>query len=350
MMQKINLSPVPTSCNFGINWLKIDESELCAPLNHFENFCLSSGDFQQSKTGVKLAPNTICELLQTQHKNANFAKKLVFKHSTQAPVTLEFDFDAHNNALADILNIVLMPNVKVQLVLKYKGQNNSHHNGSIFVDLKKGSALNLVVYANTNGNNFLSIYDQKEQNASVDYTLIDFAKKYTVQNIQSVDKGANTRTTLDTMYFGTDDATIDQNFLVKLTKPKSEAKLNTIGALMDTAKKHYKGTIDFQQGAKKSVGDENEFCMLLSPKAKSRALPMLLCGEEDVSGSHASSAGKVDKQELFYITSRGLTQAQALKLLVKAKFANITNKVFDTKLKEEIFEEIDRRMNGENKQ
>ena len=39
--------------------------------------------------------------------------------------------------------------------------------------------------------------------------------------------------------------------------------------------------------------------MLLSDKAKSIALPMLLCTEEDVEGNHSTASGKVDEKQLF---------------------------------------------------
>ena len=41
------------------------------------------------------------------------------------------------------------------------------------------------------------------------------------------------------------------------------------------------------------------FVPLLSDKAKSIALPMLLCSEEEVEGNHSSAAGKVGEKKLF---------------------------------------------------
>ena len=64
--------------------------------------------------------------------------------------------------------------------------------------------------------------------------------------------------------------------------------------------------------------------MLLSDKAKSIALPMLLCSEEEVEGNHSSSAGKIGEKELFYIMSRGFELKEAMKLLVRAKFNKIS--------------------------
>ncbi len=55
--------------------------------------------------------------------------------------------------------------------------------------------------------------------------------------------------------------------------------------------------------------------MLLSDKAKSIALPMLLCTEDDVEGNHSTASGKVDNKELFYIMSRGLSYKEAVNLL-----------------------------------
>lgn len=116
------------------------------------------------------------------------------------------------------------------------------------------------------------------------------------------------------------------------------------GALKDESKKHFKGTLDFKRGAKKSKGDENEFCMLLSDTAKSIALPMLLCSEEDVEGNHSTATGKVGNKELFYMMSRGFDKKEAMKLLVKAKFNKIIETIKNEELKSEIIEEIDSRL------
>ena len=85
--------------------------------------------------------------------------------------------------------------------------------------------------------------------------------------------------------------------------------------------------------------------MLLSDTAKSMALPMLLCSEEEVEGNHATSSGKIDEKELFYIMSRGFELKEAMKLIVRAKFNKILEDMQDDELKEEIIQEIDKRLN-----
>ena len=136
----------------------------------------------------------------------------------------------------------------------------------------------------------------------------------------------------------------DLNYIAELRGKKTDIDINVQGALKDKARKHFKGTIDFKAGAKKATGSENENCILLSDKAKSIALPMLLCSEEDVEGEHSSSAGKVDNKELFYIQTRGFDEKSAMKLLVRAKFNKILDDIKNEELKNKILNEIDKRL------
>ena len=147
------------------------------------------------------------------------------------------------------------------------------------------------------------------------------------------------------IYLGREDQVLDLNYIGELRGKMSEIKIEAQGALKDTAKKHFKGTIDFKKGSKKAKGNENEFCMLLSDTAKSISLPMLLCSEEEVEGNHSSAAGKLDNKALFYMMSRGFDKKAAMKLAVKARFNEIIQKILDEALKNEVLYEIDERLN-----
>ena len=121
-------------------------------------------------------------------------------------------------------------------------------------------------------------------------------------------------------------------------------KMDLQGALKDNSVKKFKGDIDFKTGCKKGKGSENDACMLLSDTAKSIALPMLLCTEDDVEGEHSTSSGKADEKRLFYIMSRGLSHKEAIKLIVKAKFYSLIEKISEEELRQEVIDEIDRRL------
>ena len=149
---------------------------------------------------------------------------------------------------------------------------------------------------------------------------------------------------IKTMYLGTKEQLLDINYISEVYGKKGKIDIEVYGALKDNAHKNFKGTIDFKKGCKKAKGNENEYCMLLSKTAKSKALPMLLCSEEDVEGNHSNSAGKIDEQKLYYIMTRGISKEEAQKLIVKAKFNHILENINDENTKQELIEEIDRRL------
>ncbi len=62
----------------------------------------------------------------------------------------------------------------------------------------------------------------------------------------------------------------------------------------------------------------------------------MFCGEDDVQGEHAASSGRPDESTLFYLMSRGLSEADAKKLLAESKFAALLDGIGNTTLQEEI--------------
>ena len=205
--------------------------------------------------------------------------------------------------------------------------------------------VNIINLLNEKSDNFQAIESILNKNAKVNYTIIDIGGKSSITNYYSNLQGENAQNDVKTVYLGVDEQLKDINYIAELYGAKTNINIDVQGALSDKAKKHFKGTIDFKKGCKKAKGDENEYCMLLSDKAKAIALPMLLCAEEDVEGNHSTASGKVDSKVLFYIMSRGLSYKEAVKLLVKSRFIKIIEQISEQNLKNEIISKIDEKLN-----
>ena len=207
--------------------------------------------------------------------------------------------------------------------------------------------MNIVVVnlLNEKSTNFEAMENIIYDNANLQYTIIDIGGKESISNYYSNLIGENGKNDLKTIYLGGENQVKDINYIVELRGEKSFVDIDVQGALKANAKKNFKGTIDFKKGCKKAKGNENEFCMLLSDKAKSIALPMLLCTEDDVEGNHGTASGRVDNKQLFYIMSRGLSYNEAVKLIVRANFNKILEKIKNEKLMNEIINEIDNKLN-----
>lgn len=379
---RLNETPVRTAKNFNCNNIIIKDLEMQDGKADF-NSVLIDIDNENIKTSEEILDVKLTyglgNLLEEQiRKNANKKIKLHISGVSEKESVIEFDFNEENRALIDNIEIIAEEGSKANIFIKYSSsqdkscnntgcanttcskqgnskenetnrnvvENGYYHNGSVRVYAKQNSDIKVTVInlLNEVSQNFLSIENEIDDNANLDFCIVDFGGKNSITNYFSNLVGEASNNELNSIYLGKGEQLFDLNYIGTLRGKKSNMNIEVQGALNGNSRKHFKGTLDFKRGAKKSKGNENEFCMLLSDTAKAIALPMLLCEEEDVEGNHSTAAGKLGNKELFYIMSRGFTKKEAMKLIVRAKFNKILDTITKEDLKNEILREIDNRL------
>ena len=110
----------------------------------------------------------------------------------------------------------------------------------------------------------------------------------------------------------------DYNIVVNHIGKKTNCDICANGALMDMAHKVFRGTIDFKTGSSGSVGAETETVLMLGDEVVNKTVPVILCSEEDVSGTHGASIGELDDETLFYFESRGIDKKLAESIMARA--------------------------------
>ena len=329
---KLNETPVRTSKNFNINNIKLEDINVPENIQPFENVTITGENLEidNNTSNIKLTYGLSEYFTKQVKEQANQKIKLEISNKTTTFQMVEFKFDEENISLVEDIEIIANENAKSTIVIKYLSDKeiNAYHNGIIRISAKKGSNVDIVIanFMNAQSNNFISIENNLGENSKVKYTIVDFGGKNNITNYYSNLIGEKSDNTINTIYLGKENQLFDLNYIGELRGEKSNINIEVQGAIKDKAKKHFKGTIDFKKGCKKAKGNENEDCMLLSDTARSLALPMLLCSEEDVEGNHSSSAGKIGEKELFYIMSRGFELKEAMKLMVRARFNKILKK------------------------
>lgn len=376
---KLNETPVRTARNFNCNNIVLKDLKIPENYKAFNNIEIdidnSKIDLEEKVSSSKLTYGLGNLLEEQAMKNPNKKIKLNIKGKSNKESIISFNFNEENKNLIDNIEIIAEENSKANIFIKYsfsnstacknancenimceKGKNseklnnsyeNYYHNGIIRLFAKANSSIKLTVVnlLNEVSQNFLSIENNLQENANLDFCIVDFGGKNSITNYYTNLEGEASKNNLNAIYLGKDEQFFDLNYIGALRGKKSVMNIEVQGALNGKSKKNFKGTLDFKRGAKKAKGDENEFCMLLSDTAKSLALPMLLCEEEDVEGNHSTAAGKLGGKELFYIMSRGFNKKEAMKLIVRAKFNKILDTISKEDLKNEILKEIDNRLN-----
>ncbi len=346
---RVNETPVRTSRSFNINDIILENFNIPEELPEFKDNSKNEELNLEFKTKMKKVRYGVSEDFTEQiEKYANVRKSLLIDTKSNDEIIVPLKMDLENKILVDDIKIFAKKGAKATVIVKYETQEDieAYHNGRILLYAEENAKVKVIVlnFINTKSNQILAIQNELEENARVDYTIVDFGGKNSVTNYYTNLFGKSSNNSLHTIYLGKDEQLFDLNYIGELRGEKSNIDIEVQGALKDKAKKHFKGTIDFKRGCKKAKGNENEYCMLLSNNAKSIALPMLLCTEEDVEGNHSTASGKVDEQELFYIMSRGISYKDAVKLIVRAKFNKILERISNEELKQEVLDEIDRRL------
>ena len=342
---KLNETPVRTSRNFLINNIKLENVVIPEKLEMFQNVMVTGTEsFNKDINKQHLNYGLSEELEENVFYKANSQIAINVKENDNIKIT--YDFDDDNLQLVNQIDIYATGNANI--IIEYKSSTNKEcfHNGVIKVFAKENAKLNITVInlLNSNSEHFEAMENILEDNSDLNYTIIDIGGKNSIQNYYSNIIGKSAKNDLKTIYLGSENQIKDINYIAELRGQKSFVDIDVQGALKENAKKNFKGTIDFKKGCKKAKGNENEFCMLLSEKAKSLALPMLLCTEDDVEGNHSTASGKVDKEQLFYIMTRGLSYKEAVKLIVRANFNKTIERILDEEVKQNIIKEIDERL------
>lgn len=267
------------------------------------------------------------------------------------PIIIEFNMDKENNVLVDNLIIVAKENSEAKVIIKYSSIDDAevYHNGICRVIAEDKSNIQVVKvnFLNSNAVHLDSNASDIQESAKVDFVSVDLGGKYSISNYHGDLLGEKSMSSINSLYLGDKDKIIDINYIASHRGVDTESQIFVKGAVKDFAKKIFKGTLDFKRGAARSKGVEDEYCMMLSKTSKSIAVPLLLCDEEDVSGEHSASSGKIDENKLFYLMSRGLSYDEARVLIIQAAFNPIIDKIDNEIIKEEILSEVNRRIVNE---
>lgn len=259
-------------------------------------------------------------LLNREH---NDYYEIIKAEKGEKKVSEPLECSFNKEVINDWYDIVAEENSDVEVPIVVRGSNsNTHRNTVIRVLARKNSKvhLQLVRFDSDHHNSLESIAVVTEDNADVQVSQVELSSGKLVTNYKTYIMGDESKVNLDSIYFASGKGDMDLLYESNHFGKKTESNMIINGALVGESTKKLKATLDFKEGSSGSVGNEEEFTLLLSENVKGISVPALLSHEDDVEGNHAASAGKMDKELLFYIMSRGYSLKEAEKLVIESKF------------------------------
>lgn len=352
MMTKINnLSPIPVPT---WNWLKINNTALRFNLN---TLAYNSNPIKQCPSGAKVSKKIIDAHLSqipvvlkgtaafvAENKTHNL--QIIIEENSQPdqPIIIDYELGKSGQKLINHIDIEAKSGSKSTVIIRYTNNSDSpvYHAGYVNTRIEENANLQLVSaqLLGKADTHLDGVCSEVAENGRLHLVLAEIGAEQSVSgaDISLFQTGAFSR--LDSIFMGAGRERKDLNYRICFGAPQTEGYISSNGALADESKKITRSTIDFIKGATESKGREEESVLVLSDSVTNISTPLLLCGEENVEGQHATSIGRPNPDKLYYLISRGLSEIDARKLLVEAALTPVLEGISLPELQEELLTRI----------
>lgn len=325
---RLNKLPIKTTNHFNINDIDL---ELDIPNFKTNNDYSILGDtskliIKKEKQKKELSTKIGITYKEYQELNITIPKNV----KVDEAILIDYAF-IDDDSLIDRIVFNYEENSSCNFIITYISKDDNKHFHSLLETTKSSkSSIGNITYINLmndESTNMISIENDVYNKANITHNIIDIGGNIRLYNVYSNLLEESATNSLNNIYIGTSSNIIDMNYYLQNTAKNTVNNMRVEGYLNDNSKKNFRGTIDFISGCSNSIGEENENCILLSDTCISRSLPQMLCGEENVVGTHGVSSGTVDKEKLFYLMSRGISKKDSEKLIIMSKFNQILNNI-----------------------
>ena len=112
----------------------------------------------------------------------------------------------------------------------------------------------------------------------------------------------------------------------------------------DKSRVVWRGMIKVDPDAQRTDGYQRNDALMLSQDARADAIPGLEIEADDVRCTHGATAGRVDDEQLFYAMCRGLSEYEAMHMIVEGFFAEVYDRIPVELVRETLSQTVERKL------
>jgi Fe-S cluster assembly protein SufD len=277
----------------------------------------------------------------------NFMTTCVPKN-TKASAPVEIITKINSKVVFDHLIIIAEENSELILVEELKSYSDDEAYVSKIVEVFAGKNAKIdygnLQLLNNKTFQFVKKRAVTKNNSSVSWLDCCFGSSVTLSEVTTYLNGEGSQADNYGIFFGNQGQQFDLVAKSIHKSPNTVSDIFTKGALTGASKCIYRGLVKIQRNAPGCNGYQKEDTLLLSPDAAADSIPDLEIDNSDVRCTHGASIGRIDREKLFYLKSRGLDENQATKTYVKGFFEELIQKMQIAKLRDNMHELVDERM------
>lgn len=185
---------------------------------------------------------------------------------------------------------------------------------------------------------------QVERDGRLDWAALGFGSGRGKVRMETKLAGPGSEARVTGGYAGGPGQHLDYDTTQEHAAPNTDSDLAFRGVLAAGSTAVWRGMIKVDPGAQQTDAFQESRNLLLSPEAHADAIPGLEILADDVRCTHAAAIAQVDKEQLFYLTSRGLDPAAAKSLIIEGFLESLVERLAEGPVRDEISAALERRL------
>jgi Fe-S cluster assembly protein SufD len=182
------------------------------------------------------------------------------------------------------------------------------------------------------------------QNANFHSVTLDLGGALVRNNLNVVTAGEGSSCTLNGVYIASGTQHIDNQVIIDHAKPHTTSREVYKGVLGGRSRAVFHGSIIVRPGAQKVDARQEDKNLLLSPQAEAYTKPAFWIYADDVKCGHGAASGQLDKDALFYLQTRGLSQDVVRHLLIQGFIGEVMDTIAHDEFKHYATEMVTERL------
>ena len=185
-----------------------------------------------------------------------------------------------------------------------------------------------------------------ENDARIQWVIGDLNDGNVLSDTLSVLKGNGSSSDAAVVSIGAGSQRMSLTTQAKHFGLNSDSNMVTRAVMRDEATAIINGITKIEKGATKANGVQTEKVLMLSPKSRGDANPILLIDEDDVTAGHAASVGQVNPEQVYYLMSRGISKQDAERLIIYGFLAPVVTEIPIDAVREQLQQLLERKLNA----
>jgi Fe-S cluster assembly protein SufD len=185
---------------------------------------------------------------------------------------------------------------------------------------------------------------QVERDGRLDWAALGFGSGRGKVRMETKLAGPGSEARVTGGYAGGAGQHLDYDTTQEHAAPNTDSDLAFRGVLAAGATAVWRGMIKVDPGAQQTDAFQESRNLLLSPDAHADAIPGLEILADDVRCTHAAAIAQIDKEQLFYLTSRGIDPADAKSLIIEGFLESLVERLAEGPVRDSISEALERRL------